>query len=164
VKGYILDVRGTRYGNILLVQRILSRFVNGQNLVYLLSRDQQGMREIVAMPGGTNVKLVDKPVAVLVDQGTSNEAEIFAQAIKNKKRGGIFGVGTAGCLIASAPTLLADKSVLNIATYRSVANSNDPNSLIESVDPDEIVELDPRTLSQGQDAQLEKAVAYIKSH
>ncbi|MEI6046392.1 MAG: S41 family peptidase, partial [Chloroflexota bacterium] len=128
VKGYILDVRGTRYGNIALVQNLLSRFVSGQDLVYLLRQSQQGNSEIIAMPSINSVKPVDLPVAVLVDQGTSNEAEIFAQALQNKNTGSVFGVKTAGCLVASIPTVLADNSVLNVSNYRGVSDSKDPTS------------------------------------
>lgn len=163
VKGYILDLRGTRWGYIGLVQSIASRFISGQDLVYLLSRNQQGQNEIIPMSSVANVKPVDKPVAVLVDQNTSNEAEIFALAFKNKKKGSVFGTPTAGCPVASSPTALPDNSLLNLATYRSVDDSSDPSSWTEQVAPDVQVSVDAQTLSQGQDAPLDKAIAFIKS-
>jgi len=163
VKGYVLDLRGTSLGYLITVQTLLSRFVTGQDLMYLVTRDPQGQRGVATVASTPNVKAVDKPIAVLVDSGTSNEAEIFAQVIKKKKKGSLFGVPTAGCPVASIPTQLPDNSILNLSAYRSLDDANDPTSWTDSLEPDTLVRIDRQSLSQGLDAQLEKAVTYIKS-
>jgi carboxyl-terminal processing protease len=163
VKGFILDVRGTRVGNLITARNIASRFVSGQDLVYLLGRDQQGQSNVVSLTSASNVKATDKPIALLVDQNTSNEAEVFAQIIKNKKRGQIFGSATAGCTLVSDVVMLPDNSVLSIVAYRSLTDGSDPQSFTDQIAPDVAVTVDQQSLSQGQDATIEKAAAYIKT-
>jgi C-terminal processing protease CtpA/Prc len=159
----VLDLRGTRYGYLRLVQSLVSRFVNGPDLVTLVGRDQQGQSSVVQVPSVSNVQAVNTPVAVLVDQSTGNEAEIFALAIQNKRKGSVFGRPTAGCPVASIPFQLSDNSIMNVSIYRSIEDGSDPNSWVADVTPDVAVSLDQQSLSQGLDAQLEKAVAFIKS-
>lgn len=168
-KGYVIDLRGSRGGSIATVQAILSHVISGQDLVYLATRNQQGQSDVAPMKSLSNVTPVNKPVAVLVDQDTNNEAEIFALAVQNKRKGSVFGANTAGCPVASTAISLADNSILNLALYRAVdagnlaSGSAPSDNWIKAVTPDVPVSMDLQTISQGQDAPLNKAIAFIKS-
>ncbi|MBN9388544.1 MAG: PDZ domain-containing protein [Chloroflexi bacterium] len=167
VTGYILDLRGNSYGSIILVQNILSYFMSGNDLVYLDGEltgqdpeNQTGPRQYGAfgMPSAQNIKATDKPVAVLVDGGTSGEAEIFAYAFQLNKRGTVIGEPTAGCANASAPFGLSDKTVLNVTLYRAISDPQKPESILTGVQPDQAVSMDLQQLSQGTDSQLDAAI------
>jgi C-terminal peptidase prc len=166
VSGYVLDLRGNSNGSITMVQNMLSYFMSGSELVYLSggSTDQNNQRQYrpFPMPSNQNIKATNKPVAVLVDGGTSGEAEIFAYAIQQAKRGPIIGDSTAGCLNASTPVGLKDNSLLNITNYRAISDPAKPESIVNGVEPDQPASLDLQQLSQGTDSQLDTAVKALK--
>jgi carboxyl-terminal processing protease len=162
VTGYVLDLRGNSYGSIGLVQNVLSYFMSGDNLVYLNGNRQdqnnQHVYGVFPMPSVQNVKATDKPVSVVVDGGTSGEAEIMAYAIQQAKRGTIVGDATAGCVQSSSPSILDDNSLLNLTNYRAISDPNKPESIVTGVEPDQPGGLDLQQLSQGKDSQLDAAV------
>ncbi len=162
VTGYVLDLRGNSQGSITLVQNVLSYFMSGDELVYLNgSRQDQNNQHIYGpfpMPSVSNIKAINKPVSVLVDSGTSGEAEIMAYAIQHAKRGALVGDATAGCLNASSPIGLDDNSLLNITLYRAISDPQKPESIIPGVEPDQPDGLDLQQLSQGNDSQLDAAI------
>ncbi len=162
VTGFVLDLRGNSNGNINLVQNILSYFMSGAELVYLnggrLDQNKKRTYGPFAMPSNQAIKATDKPLSVLVDGGTAGEAEIFAYAIQQGKRGAVVGDSTAGCLNASSPVGLKDNSLLNITIYKAISDPKKPESIINGVEPDQQAAIDLQQLSQGKDSQLDLAV------
>ncbi len=167
VSGLVLDLRGNSIGSIGVVQAFLSRFITGDSLV-ILSGGRAGQNNTARqygafpMPSVEGIKATDKPLVVLVDGGTTAEAEIFAYAIQRGKRGTIVGQATAGCLNASSPLLLKDQSVMNITAYRVISDQQKPDSIVENVQPQENAAIDLQQLSQGKDSQLDAAVKVLK--
>jgi carboxyl-terminal processing protease len=166
--GLILDVRGNQYGNLVLVRNVLSYFMTSSELFYLRG-SQPTSQNSTARQFGTfavasvdNVKTTDVPIVVLVDSSTSAEAEIFAYAIQQGKRGTIVGQPTAGCLAASNPVVLADQSLLNVTILRVINDPNKADSLVEGVEPEQTATLDLQTLAQGKDSQIEAAIKILK--
>lgn len=162
VVGYVLDLRGNSEGSISLVQDVLSDFISSDTLVYLNgSREDQNNQHVYGpfpVPSVTGVKPTDKPVSILVDGGTSGEAEILAYAIQKAKRGAVVGDTTAGCLNASSPVGLDDNSLLNVTLYKAISDPKKPESIVQGVEPDQPGNLDLQQLSQGKDSQLDAAV------
>jgi C-terminal processing protease CtpA/Prc len=161
VKGIVIDLRGTRWGGVLTMQNVLSRFLSGNNLLYLRA-NRNNQNQIIGLSSIANVTRINKPFALLVDNDTANEAELFSLAFKQNQAARIFGEATAGCMVAANPAALSDNSVLNVAIYRAVGNPQDPASIIANLAPDEEVGFDAQSLRQGQDAVLQKAIDYIK--
>ncbi len=167
VTSLIVDLRGNAYGSVRLLQSYLSYFISSSELVYFSGQDSSsGTRQYatLAMPSVKDVKATDKPLAVLVDGGTTGEAEIFAHAIQKAKRGTVVGETSAGCLNASVPLVLNDDSVLNVTTYRTISDLTKPESVVANLQPDQKVELDPQLLAQGKDSQLEAAIKAVKKN
>jgi C-terminal peptidase prc len=162
VKGIVLDLRGTRWGSVLTMQNILSRFISGNNLVYLRA-NRNNQNSVIGLTSIANVTAINKPLALLVDGSTANEAEIFTVAFKQSQIGRIFGNPTAGCVVAANPASLSDNSIFNVATYRALSDPQDPASIIPAVEPDEALDFDYTALRQGQDSILQKAIDYIKA-
>jgi carboxyl-terminal processing protease len=166
VSGYVLDLRGNSNGSISLVQNMLSYFMSGAELVYLngqtAGQNTQRTYGPFPMPSNKDIKATDKPVAVLVDGGTSGEAEIFAYAIQRGKRGTLVGAPTAGCLNASTPVGLKDNSLINITIYRAISDATKPESIVNSVEPDQPATPDLQQLSEGKDSQLDAAIKALK--
>lgn len=162
VTGYVVDLRGNSNGSISLVQSMLSYFMSGDELVYLNGgRTDQNNQRVYGpfpMPSSQTIKPNDKPMSVLVDGGTAGEAEIFAYAIQQGKRGTVVGDTTAGCLNASGPFHFDDNSALNITIYKAISDVNKPESIVGNVQPDQKATMDLQQLSQGKDSQVDAAV------
>jgi carboxyl-terminal processing protease len=161
VKGIVIDVRGTRWGGVLTTQNVLSRFITGNNLVFLRA-NRNNQNQVIGLTSIANIQPINKPIALLIDGSTTNEAEIFSLAFKQNQAARIFGTPTAGCLVAGNPAALSDNSIMNVAFYRAVSNPQDPSSIITAIDPDEEVDFNLQSLRRGQDAVLQKAIDFIK--
>jgi carboxyl-terminal processing protease len=179
VKGILLDVRDTQYGRLHTVQAYVSRFISGDKLVYLQTlwqptTDSQGtpvatttaptdLNQIIAMPSSSPNKPTDKPLALLVNEGTSWEAEIFAYTLQSNKVAKVFGATTAGCPTSALPIVLDDYSVINIASFRLMQGPSDLYAPVTEVTPDEQVAFDAKSIQQGHDTQIDKAVQYLET-
>ncbi len=163
IRGLVIDLRGVRYGYYVTMNNVLSRFIAGQQLMIIGARNNTGgfaQLGVSSISGITPLKL---PLAVVVDNTTLAEGEIFALALQENKAARVFGQPTGGCAVGSETVSLPDKSVLNIAVFRPILNSDPTVSFIEGVLPDEQVTQNVKDLQQGKDTVLEKALAYIKS-
>ncbi|MBN2836662.1 MAG: PDZ domain-containing protein [Candidatus Delongbacteria bacterium] len=103
----------------------------------------------------------DKPIAVLCDQWSFSNAEIFTHAVKILNRGKIVGMPTAGGVISTSSKTLLDGSSFRVSFrgwYTSDKNMNEENN---GCNPDVIVENLPGDLSVGLDRQLEAAVLEV---
>jgi carboxyl-terminal processing protease len=163
IKGLVIDLRGVRYGYYVTMNSVLSRFIQGQQLLIIGARNTSGgfsQLEVSSVKGVTPLKL---PLAVVVDNTTLAEGEIFALALQGNKAARIFGQPSGGCAVGSETVSLTDKSVLNVAVFRPILDPSVPSSFIEQVLPDEEVVPNLKDLQQGKDSVLEKALAYIKT-
>jgi tricorn protease len=102
-----------------------------------------------------------RPVAVLCNQNSFSNAEIFSHAIKTLKRGRLIGVPTAGGVISTGGTSILDVGFLRIP-FRGwfVAESGEDMELNGAV-PDDILWPQPGEWPAGRDAQLQKAIEVL---
>ena len=100
------------------------------------------------------------PIALLVDEQTSSDAEIVAQGFRELGLGEIIGVSTYGAVIGTEKRVLADGSVLSVPTvgWYTLSNQNLEN---QGVSPDVVVPLDLNKAEQGEDNQLTEAVTRL---
>ena len=163
VKGLVIDLRGTRYGNYSTVNSFLSRFVQDNGLLVMSGRNSQGKFTALQMNSMPGVTVFNKPLAVLVDGTTAAEGELSSYALQLKKAARIFGQPTAGCVVGSDIVRMPDNSILNLAVFRVIQDPTQLDSAIARVIPDEVVDMELALLEQGKDSLLEKALAYIQS-
>lgn len=100
------------------------------------------------------------PIALLVDERTSSDAEIVAEAFRSLGLGEVIGVKTAGAVIGTEKQTMVDGSVLNIPTvgWYSLNGANLENS---GVSPDVNIKLNLTLADRGEDNQLIEAAKYL---
>ena len=100
------------------------------------------------------------PVAILIDERTSSDAEILAEGFRELGLGEIIGVTSYGAVIGTEKKQLVDGSVLSIPTvgWYSLSNKNLEN---HGVSPDVAAPLDLNKADQGEDNQLAEAVSRL---
>ncbi|MBX7103245.1 MAG: DPP IV N-terminal domain-containing protein [Gemmataceae bacterium] len=102
-----------------------------------------------------------KPIVVMCNQNSFSNAEIFAHAIKNLKRGRVVGVPTAGGVISTGAAQIMDAGTLRLP-FRGWYSSVDGKDMeLNGAVPDVVVWPAPGDLPAGKDVQLEKAVATL---
>jgi|GEM_PF-1880313 len=162
LKGIVIDLRGTRYGNWRTVISFLSRFTQSNDILAIASQDDKHQPSRLSVSTLKGVTPINKPLAVLADNTTAAEAEMFAWALQNKKVAQVFGQDTAGCAIGSDVVNLSDNSLLNVARFRVIADPTQPDGYLVRVSPDIVVDQDVKMLEQGKDAILERALSYLR--
>ncbi len=102
------------------------------------------------------------PIALLVDEYTSSDAEIVAQGFKELRLGEVIGTTTYGAVIGTEKKIMADGSVLSVPTvgWFSLSDQNLENL---GVTPDHHVALDLSKADRGEDNQLAEAVSRLMS-
>jgi len=97
----------------------------------------------------------NKPIVVLCNQNSFSNAEIFAHAIKNLKRGQLVGVTTAGGVISTGGIPIMDIGFLRMP-FRGWFTVNDGEDMeLHGAVPDHIVWPEP---GDAEDKQLSKSV------
>ena len=150
--GLIIDVRRNAGGNI--DTWILERL---RRVAWMFNTQRSG-------PGDTTMQYAFRgKVAVLVDEMTSSDAEIFAAGVQRLGLGKVVGARTWGGAVgySSNPELaLVDGSGFTIPSFGPYVNGE---WMIEQrgVVPDIAVANDPVATFNGRDAQLDAAVAHL---
>ncbi len=104
------------------------------------------------------------PVVVLCDQWTASDGEAFSEGFRRLGLGKVIGTRTWGGEVwLSASNRLADNGIASAAELGVYGPEG--KWLIEGhgVDPDIVVDNLPHASFEGQDAQLEKAIAYLSA-
>lgn len=91
VQGYVLDLRGNSGGLLYSAIDIARMWLNEGTVVAIANR--QGIQERKLANGKA---LTDKPLAVLVNQGTASGSEILVAALQENKRATVIGEQTNG--------------------------------------------------------------------
>ena len=91
VSSLIFDIRNNAGGDVEAVGEILDQLLPAGNLIGTI--DKEGKIEFQIQSDANELNI---PMAVLVNDGTSGAAELFASAIKDFRKGGIIGETTAG--------------------------------------------------------------------
>lgn len=100
------------------------------------------------------------PKAVLINEYSFSDAELFPQAFRELGLGPLIGVPTGGGVIGTGGTTLLDGSWLRLPStgWQSLDGQNLENY---GVPPDIEVDMSPADWLQGKDPQIEAAVEYL---
>ncbi|MBN2305665.1 MAG: S41 family peptidase [Anaerolineae bacterium] len=151
VTALVLDMRGNAGGLLQESVEVASEFLDG--VVVFYEKQRSGETETVATTGGTGL---DKPLVVLVDQGTASAAELVAGAIRDQGRGILIGQQTYGKGSVQLIFRLSDDSSIHITSaewYTPARTVLDGNGLT----PD--ISMIPA--EDGRDVELGEAIRYL---
>jgi carboxyl-terminal processing protease len=156
VRGWVIDVRDNP-GGFLDVPTI-SRFVAEGVVARSLRR---GGEETTEEADGSYFE-PGRPAVVLLNQGSSSVAEVFAAALQDHGVAYLIGTTSRGCAGYTAIEKLGDGSSLGVTTGRNLSPLggrplNDPG-----VVPDEWTGRSVEDISEGRDPPLERAIAYLR--
>ncbi|MGV3530763.1 MAG: S41 family peptidase, partial [Chthoniobacteraceae bacterium] len=99
-----------------------------------------------------------KPIAVLCNQNSFSNAEVFSHAIKSLKRGQLIGVPTAGGVISTGATGIMDVGTLRLPFRGWFGITDGKDYELNGAQPDHLLWPKPGELPRGVDAQLQKAI------
>ncbi|GGI80673.1 tricorn protease [Shewanella hanedai] len=151
-EGLVIDVRRNRGGNIdsWIIEKLLRR-------TWAFWQPTRGT------PSGNMQQTFRGHLVVLTDQLTYSDGETFSAGIKALGIAPLIGKQTAGAGVwLSGRNSLTDKGMARVAEYPQYAV--DGRWVLEGrgVSPDIEVDNLPYATFTGQDAQLEKAISYLK--
>lgn len=123
VAGYVLDLRSNPGGLLESSIDISRHFINKGVIVSTVSKD--GLKETKK---GNGQALTQKPLVVLVNEGSASASEIVSGAIKDNKRGKLVGKRTFGKGLVQSMRTLVDGSGLTVTVAKYLTpNGTDIN-------------------------------------
>ncbi|MBW4653107.1 MAG: PDZ domain-containing protein [Kaiparowitsia implicata GSE-PSE-MK54-09C] len=141
-ESFVLDLRNNPGGLLQAGIDIAQLWLNQGTVVYTVNRD--GIQDSFTALGRA---LTDKPLAVLVNQGTASASEILAGALQDNGRARLIGERTFGKGLIQSLFSLSDGSGLAVTIARyETPNHHDINKL--GIMPDEVVPFEPIARSQ----------------
>lgn len=150
----ILDVRFNNGGNIdsWILERLLRRA-----WAWWQPRHPAGA------PGYPNMQhSFSGPLAMLINEQSYSDGETIAEGFKRLKLGPLIGKTTSGAGVWLSDTnRLIDNGIMRAAEIGQIGIEGDWLVEGRGVTPDIEVDNPPRASSQGQDAQLEAAIAHL---
>ncbi|MDE0961069.1 MAG: S41 family peptidase [Planctomycetota bacterium] len=99
-----------------------------------------------------------RPIAVICNQNSFSNAEIFSHAIQNLGRGAVIGVQTAGGVISTGSTTLLDGSRIRVPFRGWYTIPGGVDMELNGAIPDVVVRSRPSDEEQQKDRQLEAAI------
>ena len=157
-KGYILDLRGNPGGLLFSAVDVASIFVKDGVIVRVDARGKPEEED-----RATGAAFTDKPLVVLVDDGSASASEIVTGALKDYKRATIVGITTygKGSVQSVIPLDSGGAVKLTIAHYLTPLGK-----VINKVGvvPDVVVKMDSKLqASDKTDVQLKRALEVLRS-
>jgi tricorn protease len=150
--GIILDVRFNGGG---FTHESVLNYLGGKEHAYFYQR--QGGKGTALNRGD---RKWTRPLALLINNRSFSDAEIFPNAFRAYGLGKLVGQPTGGMVIGTRSTTLIDGSTFRLPRT-GVFTSKGVNMDKEGVIPDVLVEAHPDDLARGEDAQLARAVAVL---
>ena len=113
-EGYVLDLRSNPGGLLESSVDIARQWLNEGTIVS--TRTREGIRDVRRATGSA---MTDKPLVVLIDQGSASASEILSGALQDNSRAQLVGQKTFGKGLVQAVRRLADGSgmTVTIAKY-----------------------------------------------
>ena len=144
VAGYVLDLRSNPGGLLDSSIDISRQFINKGIIVSTLSKD--GLKEIKKANGSA---LTNKPLVVLVNEGSASASEIVSGAIKDNQRGKLVGKKTFGKGLVQSMRALVDGSGLTVTVAKYLTpNGTDINKF--GITPDLEININSNILLQKE--------------
>ncbi|WP_269616823.1 S41 family peptidase [Prochlorococcus marinus] len=133
--GYVLDLRSNPGGLLEASIEIARQWINTGIIVSTKTKD--GITDIRK---ATSRALTNRPVVVLIDEGSASASEILSGAIKDNKRGVLVGAKTFGKGLVQSVRSLSDGSGLTVTVAKYLTPSGkDINK--NGIEPDIRVDL-----------------------
>lgn len=155
----VVDLRGTAFGDVEAGLTASRLFVRSGTLAFRRDRGQE--RETVSAAAGDGA--VTLPVALLVDNGTSGAAEVFAGALAGNQRASLVGERTLGRAARQKLVKLPDGSAL-VLTHLLYLTPTGAVINEHGLPPDVAVEqpdIDFGAAAPTTDATLDKAIEHL---
>ena len=108
-EGYVLDLRSNPGGLLEASVDIARQWLNEGTIVS--TRTREGIRDVRRATGSA---ITDKPLVVLIDQGSASASEILSGALQDNSRAQLVGQKTFGKGLVQAVRGLADGSGLTV--------------------------------------------------
>ncbi|MEM7757476.1 MAG: carboxyl-terminal processing protease CtpC [Cyanobacteria bacterium P01_A01_bin.40] len=142
VVGYVLDLRSNPGGLLYSSINIARMWINEGTIVSTVDRQGISDRE-----SAKNKALTDKPLVVLVNEGSASASEILSGALQDNKRATLLGTKTFGKGLVQSVRPLGDGSGLAVTIAKYLTPSGrDINK--EGIPPDIMVELSDEQLEE----------------
>lgn len=142
VVGYVLDLRSNPGGLLYSSINIARMWLNEGKIVSTVNR--QGISDTES---AKNKALTDKPLVVLVNEGSASASEILSGALQDNKRATLLGTKTFGKGLVQSVRPLGDGSGLAVTIAKYLTPSGrDINK--EGIPPDVVVELSDEQLEE----------------
>jgi carboxyl-terminal processing protease len=155
-EGYILDIRSNPGGLLTNAITISDMFLDDGVIVSTVDRD--GYKETQKASRGV---LTDKPLVILIDEGSASASEILSGALQDNGRATIVGTKSFGKGLVQEINKLPGGSGINITTQKYLTpNGTDINKV--GIHPDIEVKITPEDIKKNHDEQLEKAQEVLK--
>jgi carboxyl-terminal processing protease len=135
VNGYILDLRSNPGGLINSCIEIARMWLDKGKIVSTVSRRGNSNENMAK-----NQALTDKPLVVLVNEGSAAASEILAAALQDNQRGVLVGTSTAGYNSVQSVRVLSDGSGLAVTLAKYLTPNGRDISQV-GVTPDQVVSL-----------------------
>lgn len=153
VRALVLDLRGNSGGLLQESVEVASEFLDGGVIFYERRRD--GETETQATPGGAGL---DRPLVVLVDNGTASAAELVAGAIRDRGRGILIGQKTYGKGSVQLIFRLSDNSSIHITAAEWFTPAR---AALDGYGLEPDISMIPA--EDGRDVELGEAVRYLRA-
>lgn len=154
---FILDLRNNPGGNLLAARQIAGFFIGARPIAEV--RRKSGV-EIERAEG---TRLTNKPLAMLINEGTASAAELLAAGLYSNHRGRLVGAKTFGKGLIHSLETLPDGSSLVITVGR-IRTLEGREILVNAILPDVIVaraHVPPRAAASRQDTQFSRAAVLL---
>jgi len=154
--GYILDIRSNPGGLLTNAIAISDMFLDDGVIVSTVDRD--GYKETQKASKGV---LTDKPLVIMIDEGSASASEILSGALKDNGRAVLVGTKSFGKGLVQEINKLPGGSGVNITTQKYLTpNGTDINKV--GICPDVEVKNTPENIKKNHDEQIEKAQDVLK--
>ncbi len=157
--GLILDLRGNPGGLGLMACGIAGWLIEGEGLELGVMQFRDSKMKFVVNP---RLDPWQKPVAMLVDEGSASTTEILAQGLQDLGVARIFGRTTAG---AALPSMIMRLPCGDLMQYAIAGYRSHSGRVLEGdgVIPDEVIEVDAERIREQGDPELAAALRWMES-
>ena len=161
VKGLILDLRGNPGGTVSSVVKVADMLLPEGTIVSAKDKNHK-----IVFEYKSDKDQYDKPIVVLINEGSASASEILSGAIKDFKRGKLVGAKSFGKGIVQTVFPFQDGTGVKLTTSEYSTPSGENIHKI-GIKPDYEVKLKENVKGIGyeslkQDTQLQKAIEVLK--